>query len=187
MKGRRRMLGYLAAGTAALVCGLVIGVMLSVIGTRPAQDESASSSRPQPRVTRPSGRIIAPHWGSNTVGTDAVIVMLRNADWSTCEDLARQLRELRRATLLRGLPLYVYTDAASYPELAVRVRRENIRPDTIHVVDLTMELAGLSEAATPAALRVSPAGNVVVGVAHIGSVPGHRTESFTQELGLSAH
>lgn len=181
---RLRATNYLSAGALIILSGVATGAMFSGRQSGPSQAQKASVSAPQPRIATVSGHMSGP-WTLKPGTTDVVVVMLRHADWSTCEDLGRQLRDLRRATRLRKFPMYVLTDSANHSRLAVLLRRENIQPDHILVVDLEKQSLGLSRSTTPAALRLDPAGQVIVGIAHVETSPGYRRESFVQELELS--
>lgn len=184
MKAVPRTIRYLGFGTTAILCGVLAGVILSVTAKQSFTIENPSA-RKEPQVVQLSGRIPGLPSLLGALTTDVVVVLMREGDWSTCEDVGRQLRELRHVTQRRGLRLFILTDSSSYGRFAVRVERENIRPDRLYAVNLGVHSAGLSNSATPAALRVSPSGDVVIGIAHVGTTPGYRTHSFTQELGLS--
>jgi hypothetical protein len=110
-----------------------------------------------------------------------VVVLLRGRDTMKCEDLGRQLRELRRS--LRGrLPLVVWTARGDSVLVSTFLRRENVSADALAGVAVDSVYAAEGRVVTPAVLVARDGGAAVHGIAHSRRFPNSRLRSFTQEM-----
>lgn len=112
-----------------------------------------------------------------------VLVLLRKADLVGCEDLGRQLRELKRAYGPRRV-IHVFTDSVGPVEMYLH--RERIGRVRVRALDPSAVMDEGRAIATPAALRVRRDGRVLEAVSHVRRAPNVRLQSFAQELSLSA-
>jgi hypothetical protein len=119
-----------------------------------------------------------------TAGTPAILVLLDSADIRVCEDLGRQLRELRNRAG-PSLPLIVVTDSAAVVPIGTFARRERLRPARIVVLRAGNLIVGTPRVPTPAALVLDRAGNAVAGVGHPRRFSNVRVRSFADELSPS--
>ena len=114
-----------------------------------------------------------------------VLAVVTAADLLTCEDLGRQLRELRRSVPDEpGWGMAVLVDAAGRPELERFLRRERVPRVAVLEGDPGALLAGAEHPGTPAAMVVDGEGGIHAGVSHPLRVRNTRSRSFAQELGL---
>lgn len=114
-----------------------------------------------------------------------VLVALRGADVATCEDLGRQLRELRRAVPREaGWGMAILIDPAGQTKLRQFLAREHIPAVPVIIADPSRLLAGETRLATPAALIVDRDGRIQAGVSHPSRFKNARSRSFAQELPL---
>ncbi len=113
-------------------------------------------------------------------GGPALLVLLRAGDVVRCEDLGRQLRELRRAAGA-GVPLVVWSDTADAAEVGAFLRREKLRDASVVGGSLGRVFARGGSAATPAVL-VADGGGAVRGVAHPRRFTNLRLRSFAAEM-----
>jgi hypothetical protein len=121
--------------------------------------------------------------GSPARGSDTVlVVVLRGVDIRGCEDLGRQLRELRRAAGPER-PLVVWTDGAQVDTVSGFLRRERVTNFRVTGV-LTRELLEEGPLQTPATLLVLRDGGIIEGVSHPKRLPNMRLRSFAEELTL---
>jgi hypothetical protein len=133
--------------------------------------------RVSPHVQAAVGTLRKPH---------TVLVAITAADLMTCEDLGRQLRELRRAVPDEpGWGMAVLIDDAGRPELERFLRREHVSRVTVLGGGTGALLAGAEHPGTPAALVLDSGGRIHAGVSHPLRVRNTRSRSFAQELGLS--
>lgn len=115
-----------------------------------------------------------------------VLAVVTAADLAACEDLGRQLRELRRAVPDEpGWGMAVLVDGAERTEVERFLRHERVSRVTVLEGDPHALLAGAEHPGTPAALVVDADGRIHAGVAHPLRVRNTRSRSFAQELGLS--
>lgn len=133
-----------------------------------------------------SGRLSATARASLEVtgGAATVVVLLREADWLNCEDLGRQIRELQRASRVRGHRLVVWSDPDEGTAIATHLRRERITPAQVVTLDLGAVIVDQTSISTPAAILVGSDGQIIRGVSHTIRFPNVRIRSFAQELGL---
>ncbi|HEX6747836.1 MAG TPA: hypothetical protein VF092_11135 [Longimicrobium sp.] len=113
-------------------------------------------------------------------GGPALLVLLRGGDVVRCEDLGRQLRELRRAAGA-GVPLVVWADTAGAAEVGAFLRREKLRDAAVVAGELGRVFARGGTAATPAVL-VAGGGGEVRGIAHPRRFTNLRLRSFAVEM-----
>jgi hypothetical protein len=128
-----------------------------------------------------ASRLLAPH----PAGADGgrVVALLRAADWRSCEDLGRQLRELQRH-LAPDSVLHVWTEPDDVPRVKHRLRRERIAAAVSAGPALDSIFSAGRGLATPAVIVVSGDGARADGIAHTRRIPGVRARSFAEELPL---
>lgn len=112
----------------------------------------------------------------------ALVVLLRQADLASCEDLGRQLRELKRAYGPRR-SIHVFTDSTHAVE--TYLRRERIGRVRVRALDPASVMGGGRAVTTPAVLLASRDGTVLQAVSHVRRAPNVRLQSFAQELNLA--
>ena len=108
----------------------------------------------------------------------ALLVVLHAEDLRACEDLGRQLREVRAA--FPAFPLIAVTEPASISEVQRFLRRERL-PASVAGLRPELLVAGHPDLATPAVLRREGGG--VVGTSHPLRFQNVRVRSFAAELG----
>lgn len=115
-----------------------------------------------------------------------VLVVLRGDDVRACEDLGRQLRELRRAVPdADGRGMAVLVDPAGEADLRLFLARERLPRVRVVTADPAGLLADGTAVATPAALVADGDGRVRAGVSHSTRFKNVRSRSFAQELPLA--
>lgn len=114
--------------------------------------------------------------------SSVVLVLLKARDCLVCEDLGRQLREVRR-TARPGLALVVVTDSASEETVGRFLRREHVRHAGVLRLPPAELLQGAAAPATPALVVADPRTGTVAGVSHPRRFGNTRVRSFAQELG----
>lgn len=112
-----------------------------------------------------------------------VVALLREADWRSCEDLGRQLRELQR-NLSSESVLLVWTDLDDVPLVERRLKRERIAAPVSAGPALDSVFTTVQRLPTPAVVVVSEDGARAEGIAHTRRIPNVRTRSFAEELPL---
>ena len=147
------------------------------VPTQAAYD--ASTVRITGRLADPAARRLAAVAG----GEPGVVVMVRGQDVKTCEDVARQLRQLVHAVPAQT-PVVVWTDAESRAFVSSFLRRERIRARSVEGVALESVVPGAARVHTPAVLLVDGDGAVLDGIAHTRRFPNFRGRSFAQEVNL---
>lgn len=126
------------------------------------------------RVSPPVQRLLA--------ADTTLAVVVRERDLATCEDLGRQLRNLRRVAPER--PLVVWTEPAGTEAVRRFLRRERVSNVQVTPMDLGALMVDVRAFVTPAALLVQSDGQVVQGIAHPNRFPNMRLRSFAEELTL---
>jgi|tagenome__1003787_1003787.scaffolds.fasta_scaffold20988087_8 hypothetical protein len=111
----------------------------------------------------------------------AILVLLDSADIRVCEDLGRQLRELRNRAG-STFPLVIVVDSAALVPIATFVRRERLRPASLMALGTGNVIAGVARVPTPAALVIPRGGGAVAGVGHPRRFANVRVRSFADEL-----
>lgn len=182
----RQLLGVTLAGA---VTG--VGVGLAASGRSTA--EAAGPGLPGAEVVGAESTVVAIR---GTLSAEAValiapgvtdsgfIAVLRGEDCFTCEDLARQLRELQHAT---RRPLIVVTRPADSTVVAKWLLRERIMRTPVVALDVDRLLGTGMPVGTPAVLVVARNGTVLRGVAHPKRAKNVRLRSFAAELGAQEY
>jgi hypothetical protein len=119
---------------------------------------------------------------SSSATPGGVLVLLDAADVRVCEDLGRQLRELR-SHLGDTVPFTIGAPAASLETIRAFAHREHLRPDG--VVELRASDVIIRSGAgfrTPAALVLLGREGDVAGIAHSRRFRNVRVRSFAEEL-----
>jgi len=109
-----------------------------------------------------------------------VVVLLDTADIRVCEDLGRQIRELR--TRADPAPLIVAADTAAMVFVRAFARREHLRPAGFAALIPGNLLVDGVRVPTPAALVVHTGSADVVGSSHPRRFANVRVRSFADEL-----
>ena len=110
-----------------------------------------------------------------------VLVVLKARDCLVCEDLGRQLREVRRIAR-PGLALVVATDSASEGTVRRFLRREHVRHAGMLRLSPAELLRDQAPVQTPALVVADPRTGAVAGVSHPRRFGNTRARSFAQEL-----
>lgn len=118
--------------------------------------------------------------GEQTAGTRALLVLLDSADVRTCEDLGRQLRELRNRAGAE-LPVFILADSEALVTVRTFARREHLLAAGLIAIPSGEVVKRGSDFPTPAVLIVR-GGEVVFGVGHPRRFPNVRARSFADEL-----
>lgn len=108
------------------------------------------------------------------------IVVLRGKDLLVCEDLGRQLREMRVAGG-GARTILVWTDHESVPAVRAFLKREHLRSFLLRSMDVEDLFESRTRPVTPAMLVLQP-DDSVVGISHPKRFPNVRLRSFAQEL-----
>jgi hypothetical protein len=108
-------------------------------------------------------------------------VLLRSVDLENCEDLGRQLRELR-SDRLRAEQFEIWTPLENVEAITAFARTERIDVHRVRGIELERAFSMTNIVSTPAALVLSPNGEILAGVSHLTVVPGARIISFADEL-----
>jgi hypothetical protein len=111
----------------------------------------------------------------------AILVLLDSADIRVCEDLGRQLRELRNRAGTK-FPLIIVVDSAALVPMRTFARRERLRPASLMALGTGNVIAGVARVPTPAALVIHKGGGAVAGVSHPRRFANVRVRSFAGEL-----
>lgn len=112
--------------------------------------------------------------------TATMLLLLDSLDVRVCEDLGRQLRELRQRTG-SALPLLVLADSAALPIVSTFARRERLHSAGFVAIHPGQVMAGGAHLPTPAVLIVRGR-TVVAGVGHPRRFANIRLRSFADEL-----
>jgi|GEM_PF-1581500 len=193
MPGHARfILRYFVPGSLVLAVGWGMGALLFRDTARPAQPAPPiSAAGYDAALLRLNGSLspaairISPAEATRAGWGGYTVALVRSADWRSCEDLGRQLRELQRVIPANSVML-VWTESDDLQAVRRRLRREKIRARVAAVSSLDRIFAAPQPIATPAVLRVSPDGAHAWGVAHTRRFPNVRQRSFAYELGLLA-
>lgn len=109
-----------------------------------------------------------------------LLLLLDSMDVRVCEDLGRQLREMRQRAG-SGLPLIVLADSAALGIVRAFARRERLNTASFVAIHPARVMAGDAYLPTPAVLIVQGR-TVVVGVGHPRRFANIRLRSFADEL-----
>jgi hypothetical protein len=118
---------------------------------------------------------------SELSGDTHVIVVLRRDDIIRCEDLGRQLRELRRS-LASHVNLSVWSDTVDVLIVRRFLQTERVSEAMAQPIAMVSVLRETPEPITPLALVVRQGVPVTRGVAHPGRFANSRPRSFAAEL-----
>jgi hypothetical protein len=115
-----------------------------------------------------------------------VLAVVTANDLGSCEDLGRQLRELRRAVPDQpGWGMAILVDQAGMTGLRIFLQRERVGRIPVLVGDPRAYLEGQQHPGTPAAVVLHRDGSITAGVSHPLRVRNTRSRSFAEELGLA--
>jgi hypothetical protein len=119
--------------------------------------------------------------GHATATDTAIAIVLTAEDCLTCEDLGRQLRELRRAT---ALPVVIAAESISAPVVATFLEREHLIAVPVVALPHASVLADGRRFSTPAAFIVALSTGDLAGISHTKRFKYARARSFRDELGF---
>lgn len=143
-------------------------------------DYAAATERVAHRLSPGADQALrADHVASGPV----MLFLVRDRDRRACEDLARQLRELRRRAP-RDVPMVVWTTPDGLGPMEAFLRRERIPVAALRGVKIDSVFGPGTRVVTPATLVVAADG-MARGVAHSRRFPGSRPRSFAAELGFA--
>lgn len=111
----------------------------------------------------------------------AIVLVVHKRDVRTCEDLGRQLRELRRA-IGPQRSLLAVTDSDAVEDVASFLSVERVASVTVRSARLGDLLRHSAVLLTPAVLLVDRRDSVVQAVSHPSRFPDARVRSFASEL-----
>lgn len=180
------------AGHARMMVSAVLLLAAACTADAPAKgaDESAAgpaeSRKPaavdtlQARLATAVRSEIQPRAGT---ASQVVLLLIRERDVFTCEDLGRQSRELRNWAAELGLPFLVWAEADPDTRMPVFLRREHIPEAAVFLTRSAFAVETGSPIRSPAAMLVNLATGEIRGFAHPERVPNVRQRSFAQELG----
>jgi hypothetical protein len=117
---------------------------------------------------------------TRTADTAEILVLLDSADIRACEDLGRQLRELRNRAG-PAMSLVVLADSAAMMGIRTFARRERLRATGFVALGSRDVMTGEAHVPTPAVLVVRGS-EVIAGVSHPRRFSNVRIRSFADEL-----
>jgi hypothetical protein len=173
-----------AAVAATVMCAA------AVQSRRAAADQAAPVPEPADAPVRPlRGQTTPAAWqairdAEPAHGGGYMAIALQAADCFTCEDLGRQLRELRHARGAGERTVVVVTTPLDLAVVRAWLRKERVVPVRLVAVDGGVQLIGTGPVPTPAVMLLDSAGRVERGIAHPQRVPNVRLVSFAAELEL---
>jgi len=178
-----------------MTCFIRLGACaVSLLGVGCGDSRAAEPSDPEALTARPvrietlSGKVTSEAYAAVVFevggGPHALVLALRARDSFTCEDLGRQLREVRHALRGRDTPLILVTPASDSQAVRVWLRRERVSPTHWLILDPNHLLADRDSLATPALVLADGDGKILRGIAHPERVRNTRTRSFVHEMGL---
>lgn len=185
MKLNSRVLGYalaflLSVGVGSQLPRIAIPLLFdrdsSPIGTVALSAEPVNLTGSIDLATVPRTALPAGEW------TSAVAVLMTKSEWQSCEDIGRQLRELRREASSRGVPMVFWTDQASFDAMARELHRERLSEiRLIALIDLGRQADG-SSVLTPAVVHFDSDGRLISGVSYPERHPNVRPVPFAAEI-----
>lgn len=174
------MLGCALASRA--VAGMLYHVEPTPLPSVESFDYDAAMVRVSGRLSTEATRALA----RVAEGDTGLAVVITAVDVQTCEDLGRQLRELRRA-YGPNRRIAVWGDSVK-PEVLERfLRRERIGGVTVSPIPLTGILADRKRMWSPAAIVATRDGRIIDGVGHTLRARNVRLRSFAEELKTLSH
>ena len=135
-------------------------------------------------TVRLSGRLAAPAAAAlreASAGDTALVLLVERRDLATCEDLGRQLRELRRHWG-PDRKIVVWGEADDPEAVRDYLKRERIAGTEVQPLPVSRVMEGRTRIPTPAVLVATAGGVVVEGVAHPYRFKNVRLRSWSQEL-----
>jgi hypothetical protein len=114
--------------------------------------------------------------------TSAVAVLMSASEWRSCEDIGRQLRELRREASARGVPLVFWTDQKSFEAVATELRRERLSGIRLIALDNLGRRIDGRTIVTPAVVHFDSNGRLIAGVSYPSRHPNVRPVPFAAEI-----
>lgn len=177
----------LAAAVAVSIAGWA--VPRGRTKTQPAPSSVTSPSVP---VRHLRGRAAPASWRAIQEGRPGerggyLVIALRAEDCFTCEDLGRQLRELRHTRGAADRGVVVITPPADRTIVEKWLRKERVVAVTVVSTERGFQLDATGSVPTPAALLLDSLGQVERGISHPQRVRNVRLVSFAAELALDVH
>jgi hypothetical protein len=176
-------------GAAAALLGATASRLLTpdaapprVVSVDPSQTLEPDFDSATARISGTAGSMLLRSLSSAVTGADSVIAIVLTAeDCLTCEDLGRQLRELRRSTPLR---VVIAAESISVAVVTTFLAREHLVAVPVIAIPHTSVLADGRPFTTPAAFIVTMASGEASGVSHTRRFKYARARSFREELGF---
>lgn len=181
-------------GTPAKLAICVVAFAACVLGSRTVVARLRPAEPPPPpsvedfnydaalmRFTGQLSRGATREIGRVDGGDTLLALLITSEDVVTCEDLGRQIRDLRRAYGLRR-PIAVWTDSTRLDVIRTFLHRERIANTVVGPVPPTAVLADGKRIPSPAALLATRDGKVIEGISHTLRAPNVRLRSFAQEF-----
>ncbi|MEW5926277.1 MAG: hypothetical protein AB1941_02205 [Gemmatimonadota bacterium] len=183
--GRLHPFRYSLLLVASFACSWAVAALATGSTARPEPEDAAAGALPSDAAydsatTFVRERLSGPVHRSVEGMATAWIVVLRGRDLLVCEDLGRQLRELRAADG-GARNVLVWTDHEDLPAVRAFLKRENLRSLQLRSVQVENLFESRTKPATPAVLLLQR-NDSVLGIAHTRRFPNVRLRSFAQEL-----
>jgi hypothetical protein len=180
MKLNARTLGYAVAFLLSVGVGAQIGKVATPLlfggGSSPVEAVSITLTGSIDLAKVPETALPTGNWSR------AVAIVMTERGWLSCEDIGRQLRELRREASARGVPVIFWTDHKSFDPIATQLRRERLGGISLVALDdMDLRADGVS-IVTPAVVHFDSDGQLVSGVSHPERYPNVRPVSFAAEI-----
>lgn len=188
-----RRAGWVGSTASVAVCLFLAGAVAGPVAARVLHERPRSSEANVPAFTEadfdsgteqvrgtlsPAVREVL---ADAAAGSAAMLVVVRGRDLAVCEDLGRQLRELKHQAS-PDLSLVLVTEPESVDLLKAFDRRERLRASLVAGVAPDGVIEGRRPLATPAVLVTGDSGSSARGVAHTLRFPNVRLRSFADEL-----
>ncbi len=186
----RSIMSVLGVGVLMALLGASASRMLTPAAPARAGVPSVDPSQtPEPdfdsataRISGMAGAALMEALRRHNGSADSVIAIVLTAeDCLTCEDLGRQLRELRRAT---PLPVVIAAESLSAPVVATFLDREHLVTVPVVALPHASVLADGRRFTTPAAFIVTLGSGELAGISHTKRFKYARARSFRDELGF---